>query len=86
MEVMSAKSFDKNLAGTYIVTTEDLKLRIGANTKYDVLDSVPKNTKVRCYGYYTKESDGTVWLYVVYNGQVGCFPNHRYGSCNNNSY
>ena len=60
-----------------IVTIEDLKLRAGANTKYDVLDSVPKNAKVRCYGYYTKESDGTVWLYVVYNGQVG-FISKRY--------
>ncbi len=77
VKVMSAKSFDENFAGTYIVTTADLKLRVGANTKYDVLDSVPKDAKVRCYGYYTKGADGTVWLYVVYNGQVG-FISKRY--------
>lgn len=77
LKVMSAKSFDKNLAGTYGATTANLKLRAGANTKYDVIDSVPKDGKVQCYGYYTKESDGTVWLYVVYNKQVG-FISKRY--------
>lgn len=77
VKVMSAKSFDKNFAGTYIATIADLKLRVGANDKYDVIDSVPKDGKVRCYGYYTKETDGTVWLYVVYNGQIG-FISKRY--------
>lgn len=76
VKVMSAGSFDENLAGTYTATTGDLKLRAGANSKYDVLDSIPKNGKVRCYGYYTKEEDGTVWLYVVYNGQVGFVSKH----------
>uniref|UniRef100_UPI00405742BD N-acetylmuramoyl-L-alanine amidase n=1 Tax=Agathobacter sp. TaxID=2021311 RepID=UPI00405742BD len=71
VKVMSAKSFDERFAGTYVAATADLKLRAGANSKYDVLDSIPKDGKVQCYGYYTKESDGTVWLYVVYNGQVG---------------
>ena len=71
VQVQPAKSFDKNLAGTYEVTTGDLKLRAGANTRYGVLASMPKGAIVRCYGYYTKESDGTVWLYVVYNGQTG---------------
>ena len=76
VKVMSAKNFNENFAGTYIATTEDLKLRTGANTKYAVLDSIPQNAKVRCYGYYTKESDGSVWLYVVYNGQVGFVSKH----------
>ena len=75
--IMPAKSFDENFAGTYIAATTDLKLRAGANTKYNVLDSVPKGGKVQCYGYYTEESDGTIWLYVVYNGQVG-FISKRY--------
>lgn len=70
-KVQPANSFDANLAGSYVVETADLKLRAGANTKYDVLASMPKGAKVQCYGYYTKESDGTVWLYVVYNGQTG---------------
>lgn len=42
VEVMSAGSFDENLAGTYVATTGDLKLRAGANSKYAVLDSIPK--------------------------------------------
>lgn len=75
--VRPANSFDANLAGTYVVTTDDLKLRAGANTKYDVLASMPKGEKVQCYGYYTKETDGTVWLYVVYKGQTG-FASKRY--------
>ena len=71
VKVMPAKSYNENYAGTYEVITNDLKLRAGANSKYDELDSMPKNARVQCYGYYTKESDGTVWLYVVYNGQEG---------------
>ncbi|MBQ8598421.1 MAG: N-acetylmuramoyl-L-alanine amidase [Lachnospiraceae bacterium] len=77
VKVMSAKSFDENFAGTYKATIDDLKLCTGANDKYDVLDSIPKDGKVRCYGYYTKESNGSVWLYVVYNGQIG-FVSKRY--------
>lgn len=76
-KIQYANSFDENLAGSYVVTTADLKLRTGANTKYDVLASIPKGEKVQCYGYYTKESDGTVWLYVVYKGQTG-FASKRY--------
>lgn len=71
VKVQPARSLDKDLAGTYEATTGDLKLRAGANTRYAVLASMPKGAKVQCYGYYTKESDGTVWLYVVYNGQTG---------------
>lgn len=70
-EVQPAKSFDKTLTGTYKTTTKDLKLRAGANSKYAELASMPKGAKVHNYGYYTKESDGTVWLYVVYDGIVG---------------
>lgn len=76
-KIQYANSFDENLAGSYVVTTADLKLRTGANTKYDVLASIPKDEKVQCYGYYTEESDGTVWLYVVYKGQTG-FASKRY--------
>lgn len=68
---VSAESFDEKFAGMYVSKTADLKLRAGANSKYDVLDSIPLGGKVQCYGYYTKESDGTVWLYVIYNGKIG---------------
>lgn len=59
-----AQSFDKSYAGTYI-TKADLFLRTGAGTAKKALVVMPKETQVRCYGYYTKQSDGTVWLYVV---------------------
>lgn len=36
--------------------------------RYWILYPVPKDKSVRCYGYYTQESNGTVWLYVVYKG------------------
>ncbi len=49
----------------------DLKLRVGPDKKYDAIEMIPKGGKVHCYGYYTKEPDGNIWLYVVYNGQIG---------------
>lgn len=59
-----AQSFAKGYAGTYTTKT-DLYLRTGAGTAKQALVVMPKGTQVRCYGYYTKQSDGTVWLYVV---------------------
>lgn len=70
-KIQPANSFDDNFAGSYVITTADLKLRTGAGTKYDILASMAKGDKVQCYGYYTKASDGTIWLYVIYNGQTG---------------
>ena len=68
----TAKSFDKSLAGTYIVNTktDPLTLRAGAGTSKKRLTSMPKGAKVQCYGYYTKV--GSVkWLYVIYDGVTG---------------
>lgn len=65
-----AKSFNKAYAGTYKTTTE-LNLRAGANTSKALITKMPKGAEVQCYGYYTKESDGTVWLYVKYGNYVG---------------
>ena len=59
-----AQSFSKSYAGQY-TTTADLHLRAGAGTSKRSLVVMPKGTKARCYGYYTKQADGTVWLYVV---------------------
>lgn len=68
----AAKSFDKSLAGTYIVNTktDPLTLRSGAGTSKKRLTSMPKGAKVQCYGYYTKVSS-VKWLYVVYDGVTG---------------
>lgn len=58
----SAKSFNKNLAGTY-VTTGDLYLRNDAGTNKKALCVIPKNTEVKNYGYYTLFNK-TKWLYI----------------------
>lgn len=60
-----AKSFNKNLANTYKVSSLiGLNLRNGAGTNQKVLATLPYGQKVNCYGYYT-ESTGQKWLYVV---------------------
>ena len=58
----SAKSFDKNLAGTY-KTTADLYIRNDAGTNKKALGMLPKGTKAVCYGYYTA-FNGAKWLYI----------------------
>lgn len=67
-----ATGFSRSLAGTYKVNTnsDPLMLRSGAGTNKTVLASMPKGSKVQNYGYYST-SNGTKWLYVVYNGIVG---------------
>lgn len=69
VKVDSAKSFSKELAGAY-QTTANLNLRCGAGTHKSKITVIPKNGKVRCYGYYTKY-DGTIWYLVVYNNHTG---------------
>lgn len=56
-----ARSFDEDKAGTYIVTASDgLNLRIGASTTKTLLETMPKGSKVRNFGYHTGD-----WLYVI---------------------
>lgn len=59
-----ADSFNKAYAGMY-TTKSALHLRTGASTAKKSITVLPKGTAVRCYGYCTKQADGTVWLYVV---------------------
>jgi uncharacterized protein YraI len=66
----AAKSLNKKLAGTYVVTADSgLHIRTGAGTTKASLTVLPKGTKVKNYGYYTK-GNGFKWLYiqVAYNG------------------
>ena len=52
--------------GTYAVTAaQALNVRDGAGTSAKILVTIPKGTKVRCYGYYTQNGD-TTWLYVQF--------------------
>lgn len=60
----SAKSFSKQLAGTY-KTTADLNIRAGAGTDKPAMVVIPKGTAVQNYGYYTN-AKGIKWLYVQF--------------------
>lgn len=57
-----AKGKDVKLAGSYR-TVANLNMRHGAGTSEKVITIIPRNTKVRNYGFYT-EVYGTKWLYV----------------------
>lgn len=63
-----AKSYDKSKAGKYKVRAKDgLRLRAGASTSKDILETMPNGTIVTCYGYYTND-----WLYVISaKGNIG---------------
>ena len=64
-----AADFNKAKAGTYKVTAASgLNLRRGASTSKPVIETLPKGTKVACYGYYTG-----AWLYVKTAGGVTGF-------------
>lgn len=71
-KVEAARSYNKSLAGTYVVNTQssNLMLRAGAGTSKAILAKMPKGVKVQCYGYYTAVG-GVKWLYVVYDGVTG---------------
>ena len=58
----TAASKDPDLAGSYRATTS-LNMRHGAGMTEKVMVIIPKNTKVRNYGFYTEVNDDK-WLYV----------------------
>lgn len=72
-EAAKAKNTGYNRAYT---TTSGLRLRAGAGTNKDIILTIPKGEKVRCYGYHTTLGD-TVWLYVAYKKYTG-FASKRY--------
>lgn len=57
-----ARCFDKNIAKVY-KTTANLYLRNDAGTNMKALCVIPKDTEVRCYGYYNL-SGTTKWYYI----------------------
>lgn len=66
----AARAIDSAIAGVYYVTANSgLNMRHGPSTKYPIMVTMPKGTKVRNYGYFTL-TDGVKWLYVqvTYNG------------------
>jgi uncharacterized protein YgiM (DUF1202 family) len=66
----SAKSFSNSFIGTYKVIASNLNIRQGAGTNKKIIVAIPKETKVKCYGYYTKVIN-TSWLYIqfTYHGK-----------------
>lgn len=67
----SAKSFSKEYAKQYTVSASSLNMRSGAGTNKAIITTLKNGTKFMCYGYYTKQADGTVWLYGVADGKTG---------------
>lgn len=57
-----AYAFDKKYAKTYYAT-DALNCRNSGSKSAKILGTVPKNTQITCYGYYTAK-DGYTWLYA----------------------
>lgn len=69
IKIEDAKSRNTKFSKTYI-TTANLNLRSGAGTDKSIITTIPKGSKVTCYGYYTKVGD-VVWLFVQYGKYTG---------------
>lgn len=78
VKIDCAKSFNKKYAKVYTVNSKNgLNMRTGGSISKKLIKTVSNGKKVKCYGYYTKEADGTIWLLVSYNGYTG-FMSKRY--------
>ena len=68
-----AQYFDRNVARAYNVAPEEgVNLRKGPGIQYAVIKTIPCGQMVYNYGYYSKDSNGVVWLYVkLVSGDVG---------------
>ena len=65
IKVDAAKDFSSSYNKRY-TTTSKLNLRSGSNMEKTIIQVMPKGAKVDCYGYYTKNSDDSVWMLVAY--------------------
>ena len=61
-----AKDYSKKFVGTYKVSASKLNIRTGAGTAKSIITTIPQDTVVTCYGYYTKHL-GTAWLLIQFN-------------------
>lgn len=76
-KIAGADGYDKNIEGTYVVTTA-LNLRKGAGSANKIVAVLPKGAAVTCNGYYGNiPTSPTKWYYVSYNNHVG-FCSSRY--------
>lgn len=66
-----AMNYDSKIAGTYKVNARSgLNIRDGAGMGFSIMIAIPFEHNVDCYGYYTKNKEGT-WYYIEtkYNGK-----------------
>ena len=75
ISVDAAKYKSSKYNKTYEIISQDgyLNMRTGAGSSKSLMRKIPTGAEVRCYGYYNKDSNGKVWLYVAYgeyNGYV----------------
>lgn len=72
-----AKSFDDSISGRYSVTPiSGLNVRKGAGIDKELITTLPWNTTVNCYGYYT-EVGGVKW-YLIKTEKVEGFVSSQY--------
>jgi hypothetical protein len=72
-----AMGFDETLSGTYTVTPMGgLNVRKGAGTDKELITTLPWNTTVNCYGYYT-EVGGVKW-YLIKTANTEGFVSSQY--------
>lgn len=70
-KLQPARELSIALRGSYEVTASTLNVRYGADSsKYGVIKTIPKGSKVICYGYYT-DNGSERWLSVVSGSQTG---------------
>ena len=63
---------DNKYRGKYTVEAiGGLRMRTGAGTNYSIITTIDNGSRVACYGYYDKDSDGTVWLLISASGNTG---------------
>lgn len=62
----SARYRSTSLSGTYTVTGSSLNIRHGAGIAKSIMVTIPKGTKVQCYGFYST-SLGVKWLYIAFD-------------------
>ena len=70
-KLQPARELSIALRGSYEVTASTLNVSYGADSsKYGVIKTIPKGSKVICYGYYT-DNGSERWLSVVSGSQTG---------------
>ena len=73
ISVDAAKYKSSKYNKTYEIISQDgyLSMKTGAGSSKSLMRKIPTGAEVRCYGYYNKDSNGKVWLYVAYGEYKG---------------